>query len=173
MKKWIAMVLAVIACLGVFTACNKGGDEKGEEKPAENAVIEEKEETPVVAEPVVGEDLEEVKEQIAGMWISNDGSTDMSIYFAGEECRVDIDRRQEEYNEYWHFTGDVAKVDGYRVMGVECEKYVCRVETNFTQESVYENGVSTIVLKDGVITWYDAEEDAGKGLTFTKVEETQ
>ena len=156
MKKWIAMVLALIVCLGVFTACKKNAAQEPARKEA------------VPAQPVLGDELENAKQQIAGAWRSEDGSYLILVDFKGDVCTVDIEAQIDGEWSYWHFSGDLAKTDAYQVMGVDCSKYEVTKENGFSQELVYEDGVSTIVLKDGVITWSDQEENAGKGLTFKK-----
>ena len=156
MKKQIALMLTLVLCLGVLTACKKNETQAPVAKE------------PIAAQPVVGNELEDAKQQIAGEWKTEDGSYMIIVDFKGEVCSVDIEAQIGEEWNYWHFSGDLARTDNYQVMGVDCSKYEVTQENGFSQELVYEDGVSTIVLKDGVLTWNDAEEDAGKGLTFMK-----
>ena len=158
MKKWIAMALALVVCLGVFTACKKEQDQNAE-------TVKE----PVQALPVEGDELEAASAEIVGEWRTEDNSFMILVSSRGDVFNVDVEGNRDGEWEYWNFSGDLAKVDGYQIMGVDCCKYEVTNENDFSQTLVYSEGVSTIVLKNGVITWNDAEEDAGKGLTFMKV----
>lgn len=157
MKKWIALVMSVVLCLAFFTACKK-------EATAADAAQED-----VMAEPLLGEDLEAAKKEIEGTWADAKGEFTMWISFRGDVCNVDIDRLSDnEKGEYWHFSGDLAKADGYRLVALDCSKYQTTKENGFSQELVYEDGTATIVLKDGQITWEDETEKVAEGVIFLK-----
>ncbi len=104
----------------------------------------------------------------SGEWSEEaDGAVVIDIWseaegvWSGEISRVDGD----DTVSFWSFTGTAAGntlkySDMSRVVG----KY--DNEGEVTEETVYEGGSGSIILKKDKLSWKDDIEDAGKGMTF-------
>lgn len=152
MKKWIAVIMAIVVCLSLFTACKT---EVEETQSQEN----------VMAQPLLGEELEKAKDEIVGEWRSAEGIL-MWIYFEGDVCKVSIDRQVDDGWATWTFSGDLAKLDDYRLVANDCTKYLNSSDGSIV--SVYENGIATLLMKDGKITWIDESEHEADDAVFER-----
>ena len=153
MKKWIAVIMALVICLSLFTACKK----EVEETPSQENVM---------AQPLLGEELERAKDEIVGEWRSTEGGILMWIYFEGDVCKVSIDRQVDNGWETWTFSGDLAKLDDYRLVANDCTKYLNAADGSIV--SVYENGIATLLVKAGKITWIDESEHTADDAIFER-----
>jgi len=69
----------------------------------------------------------------------------------------------------WRMTGIYEDVEDGRIVSDDCEKYYVEYtdETNFEEELLYEGGSAHITYVNGMLYWFDAEEDAGEGCMFS------
>lgn len=141
--------------------------EEVEEPSEEDAATAAARELARELEDLTAEELAAAQEQLSGQWIGSDGSA-MWISFRDDICTVDIERQSGENSEYWHFGEYLGKKDDFVLVAVDCSKYQVTTESGFAQELVYEDGIAVIRVENGKITWEDATEDAGFGVTFEK-----
>jgi len=178
MKKIIAILMAAVTCLTVFTACKKE-DKKTNVADRGAAQTQENNDSPIdkklltaEATPVLDDGLEAAKESLIGEWKSTENDYMMWVYFKDDVCHVDIDGMTEEGMATWTLSGDLAEVDGYyRLVAIDCTKYLNTADEGII--SIYEDGKAYVFVKDGQIVWLDESEHAADDLIFEKNEAEQ
>jgi len=179
MKKITLLVTMIVLCIVFVCGCAaKPASQPAAEAPvptAEQRTAAPEQETPAPSEEKTEESpapLALPGEDMLGEWYGVDNPrVNMTVTRDGEEFSVVVRWSDSAFAYYdWRMTGTYEEMEDGRIVSDNCEKYYVEYtdETNFEEELLYDGGSAHITYVNGMLHWFDAEEDAGADCMFEK-----
>lgn len=174
LKKWIVSAMMLALCAAMVCGCtaqpNANDNSAPNQGQEQNAANGQDTQTPTDEDPapLPGEDM-------LGEWFdSSSQRASMTVTREGEGFAVVIrwSNSAFETNE-WRMTGVFEDVENGRIVSDDCALYRVTYSEDGTptEELIYDGGSAHITYVNGMLYWFDAQEDMGDTCMFERVAE--